>query len=81
MLSKFLPSYFVDKFKGNDVKQLQLMPRELYLKVLNGTDLEAHEAIDTFIEQQRRGGVRILEATVELLSDLHFQAGSQGKER
>ena len=52
MFSKIIPRYFVDKFKGNDVRQLQLMPHDLYLKVLDGTDMEAHEAINTFIEQQ-----------------------------
>lgn len=81
MLRKLIPSYFVDKFEGNDIKQLQLMSHDLYLKVLDGTDMEAHEAINTFIEQQRLVGVQIFEATVELLSDLHFQAGSRGKER
>lgn len=49
------------------------MPHEQYLTILNGTDEEASTAILTFITQQKRGGVIILEATIELLSDLRGQ--------
>ncbi len=81
IFSKIVPSYFLDKFDGKDVEQLQLMSHDLYLQVLNGTDNEAKAAVNQFVEQQRRGGVHILEATLELLSDIHYQARTQGKER
>ena len=70
---RILPSYFTDKFDGNDIKQLQTMSPEQYKSVLFGTDEEAAKAVREFIEQQRRGGVHVLEATLELLSDLRGQ--------